>query len=196
MFRQFAAKVSYNLYKPLDNKRRINGHLFELFIPEHRINTRITEMAGQFGRTMKRGTTMVPVMSGAFYFAGQFLDKIDQSYRLLSVQASSYQGVDQSDELLISFLKKNHWIEGANLVILEDIVDTGRTANELEKYFYDRGANHVEVVALFFKPDKLQYTCNLTHYGFEVGTEFLVGYGLDVDEEGRYLKDVWRLVEE
>lgn len=104
--------------------------------------------------------------------------------------------MDQSDELLISFLKKNHWIEGANLVILEDIVDTGRTANELEKYFYDRGANHVEVVALFFKPDKLQYTCNLTHYGFEVGTEFLVGYGLDVDEEGRYLKDVWRLVEE
>lgn len=180
----------------MDNKRRINGHLFELFIPEHRINTRITEMAERFGRVMEPGMTMVPVMSGAFYFASQFLDKIDQSYRLLSVQASSYHGVDQSDELLISFLKKDKWIDGAHLVILEDIVDTGRTAHELEKYFYDRGAVQVEVVALFYKPDKLRYACNLTHYGFEVGNEFLVGYGLDVDEEGRYLKDVWRLVEE
>ncbi len=175
------------------NKRKINGHLFELFISEGEINTRITELAAQFSRILDGEITMVPVMSGAFYFAYQFLSHIVKPYRLLSVQAASYQGVEQSEECRISYLKEDRWIKGAHLVILEDIVDTGRTAHELEQFFYERGAAYVEVVALFFKPGKYRYDCNLTHYGFEVGNEFLVGYGLDVDEEGRYLKDVWRL---
>ncbi len=153
-------------------------------------------MARLVNAQLMPGSTMVPVMSGAFYFASQFLAEIDKPYRLLSVQVSSYQGVDQADEILISFLKKDHWIEDAHLIILEDIVDTGRTACELQKFFYDRGAAHVEIIALFYKPGKLQFDCNLTHFGFEVGGEFLVGYGLDVDEEGRYLKDVWRLTME
>lgn len=151
-------------------------------------------MARAFTRTLESEVAMVPVMAGAFYFAHEFLSHIDRPYRLLSVQAASYQGVEQSDTCEISFLKNDRWIEGAHLVILEDIVDTGRTAHELERFLYDRGAAYVEVVALFFKPDKVRYKCNLTHFGFEVGHEFLVGYGLDVDEEGRYLKDVWRLV--
>ena len=52
----------------------------------------------------------------------------------------------------------------------------------------------MEVLSLFYKPDQLRFDCNLSMYGFEAGPEFLVGYGLDVDEEGRYLKDVYRLV--
>ncbi len=176
------------------NKRKINGHLFELFISEQEINKRITTLADEFSRTATTQLTMVPVMVGAFYFSYQFLAHLDHPYRMLSVQAASYQGVEQSEDCQISFLKEDRWIRGAHIVILEDIVDTGRTSHELERYFYERGAEYVEVVALFYKPGKLRYECNLTHFGFEVGNEFLVGYGLDVDEEGRYLKDVWKLV--
>lgn len=176
----------------LDNKLRINDHLFELFIDHQQIETRISEMAKRFNKDLGPGRAMVPVMVGAFYFASRFLSYIDKPYRLFGVQASSYQGVNQSDELLISFLKNDHWIDGAHLVILEDIIDSGRTAFELEKFFYSKGAVYVEVVALFYKPEQQRYECNLTHYGFEVGSEFLVGYGLDVDEEGRYLKDVYK----
>lgn len=171
----------------------MNGYLFELFIGQREINIRIKEMAQRLNETLLPGRTMVPVMSGAFYFAAQFLAEIDKPYRLLSVQASSYQGVEQTGELLISFLKGDQWIEGVHIIILEDIVDTGRTVHELEKYFYSKGAATVEVVALFYKPGQQRYDCNLTHFGFEVGHEFLVGFGLDIDEEGRHLKDVWRM---
>lgn len=104
--------------------------------------------------------------------------------------------MNQSDELVISFLKNDRWIDGEHLVILEDIIDSGRTAFELEKFFYSKGAAHVEVVALFYKPGQQRYECNLTHYGFEVGSEFLIGYGLDIDEEGRHMKDVWQLAKD
>lgn len=179
----------------MDNKLKINGHLFELFISHQQIKRRIKEMAWGFNKDLLPGRAMVPVMAGAFYFAGGFLSFIDKPYRLFSVQASSYHGVNRSEELLISFLKNERLIEGAHLVILEDVVDSGRTAFELEKYFYSKGAAHVEVVALFYKPGQQKYECNLTHYGFEVGAEFLIGYGMDFDEEGRDLKDVYRWIE-
>lgn len=176
----------------MDTELKINGHEFELFIAQDEIEDRIEEMARRFNTDLRPGVAMVPVMAGAFYFASRFLSYIDKPYRLFGVQASSYQGVNQSDEFLVSFLKNDQLIDGAHLVILEDVVDSGRTASELEKFFYSKGAAHVEVVALFYKPAQQQYECNLTHFGFEVGSEFIIGYGLDIDEEGRHLKDVYR----
>ncbi len=176
----------------MDAKLKINEHEFELFIAQDKIEDRIAEMAWRFSSDLKSEVAMVPVMAGAFYFASRFLSHIDKPYRLFGVQASSYKGVNQSEELAISFLKDDRWIKDAHLVILEDIIDSGRTAHELEKYFYSKEAARVEVVALFYKPEQQRFQCNLTHYGFEIDPEFIVGYGLDVDEEGRYLKDVYR----
>lgn len=172
----------------------IGGHLFELFLNHRQIEHRIRDMAHRFNQNMHTGITMVPVMAGAFYFAGSFLGHITRPYRLMGVQASSYEGVNQADNVHLAILKEDTMVEGAHLVILEDIIDSGRTAHRLENRLYELGANKVEVLSLFYKPDQLRFECNLSMYGFEAGPEFLVGYGLDVDEEGRYLKDVYRLV--
>ena len=178
----------------MNNKLVIKGHLFELFLEQHRIEARIAEMAKMYNQDLSAEKTMIPVMSGAFYFTSQFLQHIDKPYRLATVQTSSYRGVNQGDQIDISYRKDEGLIRDRGLVILEDIVDSGRTASELENYFYALGAADVEVVSLFYKPDKHKYPCNLVSYGFSVGSEFLVGYGLDLDEEGRYMKNVFRLV--
>lgn len=76
----------------LDNKLRINGHQFELFIDHQQIETRISEMAHRFNEDLTPGVAMVPVMAGAFYFAARFLSFIDKPYRLFGVQPPVMKG--------------------------------------------------------------------------------------------------------
>lgn len=164
-----------------------------MFIDQQTIEERISEMAKEFNDEVYSDLLMVPVMTGAFYFAARFLQEVKQPYRLIGLQASSYDGLQGGKEVDISFHKENR-IQGSHIVILEDIIDSGRTAHELEGYFYRHGAVAVTVIALLHKPDNQQFSCNLVNYGFRIGPEFIVGYGLDLDEEGRYLKALYQHV--
>lgn len=188
-----AAKLVFYLNFLLKNNIKINGHHFEMFIDQRTIENRIDEMAKEFMAGAPSDLVMVPVLSGAFYFSARFLQNINQPYRLIGMQASSYDGLQGRKNVNISF-HKEHCIQGNHIVVLEDIVDSGRTANELEAFFNNHGAISVSVIALFYKPENQRFKCNLVDYGFPIGPEFIVGYGLDLDEEGRHLRAVYRHV--
>src|SRR5690625_5833781 len=95
---------------------------------------------------------MIPVMTGAFYFSSYFLSCLDFPYRLFTMSVQSYQGLKSRGEVHIHFPKEGSWIRNADIIILEDIIESGLTVHHLEKFFYARGARSVSVITLFHKP--------------------------------------------
>lgn len=173
-------------------KIQIGGHSFVLLYSQREIENRIYEMANSFKQDPTRDYVMIPVMTGAFYFSSYFLSCLDFPYRLFTMSVQSYQGLESRGEVLVHFPKDTTWIHDADVVILEDIIETGLTVHHLEKYFYARGARSVSVITLFHKPSQQRYEFDVLMSGFEISNEFIVGYGLDYDESGRWLKSVYQ----
>ena len=88
-----------------------------------------------------------------------------------------------------------HNIFNRNIVIIEDIVDTGKTLNHILEEFNELGAKSIEILTLLHKPEVSKTPMNLKYVGFEIPNKFVVGYGLDYDGYGRNLKDIYKVVE-
>lgn len=176
----------------MEEKIKISGQSFTLLYSQAQIQDRIREMANTFKTEQDRNYTMIPVMTGAFYFSAQFLSHLNFPYKIFTLNARSYNGLKSRGDVEIFFPKDSEWIRDADIVILEDIIETGLTIHQLEKYFQDRGAASVSVITLFYKPGKQAYRCHILQSGFEISDEFIVGFGLDYNEEGRWLKSVYQ----
>lgn len=176
----------------MEEKIKIAGTPFILRYTQNQIEKRIREMAYSFERETDRHYTMIPVMTGAFYFSASFLSHLDFPYRIFTLNVHSYEGMESKGAAEVFFSKDSTWIKGADIIILEDIVETGWTVSHLEKYFKERGARSVSVITLFYKPGRQKHPCSIRQFGFEISDEFIVGYGLDFNEEGRWLKAVYQ----
>ena len=177
----------------LKSEITIEGVSFDLLFSGDEIEKKIREMGEAFAaRSGEKLYTMVPVMTGALYFSARFLSYLDFPYRVFSVSAESYDGLTSTGEVNIYFPKDLTWLEGADVIILEYIVETGLTIRRLESFFYAHGAQSVSVITLFYKPERLQYDCPVREYGFSIGDEFIVGYGMDYHEQGRWLQAVYQ----
>ena len=86
-------------------------------------------------------------------------------------------------------------VAGRHVVILEDIVDTGHTLRYTTQKLRDLKAADVRIATLFFKPNNFQYTYPIDYKGMDIGNEFIVGYGLDYDQQGRNLPDIYKIIE-
>ena len=86
-------------------------------------------------------------------------------------------------------------VNGRNIVIVEDIVDSGRTMNELLKDLNKKGAKSIKIASMMFKPNAFKYDYKIDYIGMNIGNDFIVGYGLDYNEYGRNLKEIYKIVE-
>lgn len=136
----------------------------------------------------------VAVLNGSFIFAADLLRELPFSPQLAFIKVASYQGMSSSGRVeLISDLTES--VDGRNLVLLEDVVDSGLTVAFLKELFVSRGAKSVKVAALLFKPDALKTGTAPEYAAFEIRNEFVIGYGLDYDGIGRNLKEIHILAE-
>ena len=127
-------------------------------------------------------------------FASDVMKKIKINSEISFIKLKSYSGI-QSTGTVKELLGLELDLSGRHIIILEDIVDSGKTMHDLFKMLKSKKVASVKLFSLLVKPNALKYDIKIDYTGFEVPNDFLVGYGLDYNEQGRNLNEIYKLVE-
>lgn len=174
----------------------IKGLTFEPFIAESHLVERVGELAQVINRDYRGKTPIfLPILNGAFIFAADLYRHIAIPSELSFMKLSSYRGERSSGSVQRS-LGLSTEVRNRHLLIVEDIVDTGQTLAWLLAELGAQEPASIEVVTLLQKPAALLHPVVVKYVGFDVSNDFVVGYGLDYDQEGRNLRDLYRKVGE
>lgn len=169
----------------------VKDRQFDIFIAEEEIKQKVAALAKRIEQDYKgRNPLFVGILNGAFIFAADLLREIDIDAEIQFTRVSSYEGTDTTGKVH-TLLGLNADIRGRELIIVEDIVDTGITMASLVPQLKEQGAASVEIACLLTKPGKLQVPLDIKYCAMEIPNEFIVGYGLDYDGHGRNLKDIY-----
>ncbi|MDR3285961.1 MAG: hypoxanthine phosphoribosyltransferase [Prevotellaceae bacterium] len=138
---------------------------------------------------------IVGVLNGAFMFLADLMKYLDFDCELTFVRVSSYEGTQSKGELLeVLGLNKN--IDGRTIILVEDIVDTGTTITKLHQMLTtNHSPKQVKIATLLLKPQVYKKSLALDYVAMEIPNDFIVGFGLDYNELGRNLKDIYKITE-
>ncbi len=137
-----------------------------------------------------RRPLFVVVLTGGFMFASDLLKRFTGDCEIVFIRVASYEGTGSTGQVQeIMGLRED--VQGRDLILVEDIVDTGTTVHHLLPTLRANQPASIEVAAMFFKPDSLRYPLALKYMAMEIPNDFVVGYGLDYDGLGRNLPDVY-----
>jgi len=168
---------------------------FETFIPYEEIDAAIDKMAVVINDEMKDKTPIfLVILNGSFMFTGDLMKKLDFPCELSFIKLASYSGT-QSTNKVKELIGINQNINDRTIVIVEDIVDSGLTLAGLTKQLFSMGAADVKIATLLFKPKAFKEDYSIDYIGIEIPNDFIVGYGLDYYEQGRNLKDIYKVIE-
>lgn len=159
----------------------------DIFISKEKIQTRITQLAKQIESDFKgEDIVIVGVLNGAFMFVADLIREISLPLELDFLAASSYVGTQSSGELVINKDIKID-ITNKNVILVEDIVDTGLTINKIKELFLKRNPKSLRLCSLLHKPARTIHETQIDYLGFEIEDKFVIGYGLDFDGKYREL---------
>jgi hypoxanthine phosphoribosyltransferase len=162
---------------------------FRVLIGRDDIARRARELAAELRRCLgDEPPLLVVVIEGARRFARLIQQALPGTLPLHEVRARSYVGTESSGEVTITTPELA--VNGRDVVLLEDIVDTGRTVAALRRHFVGEGARSCRVVSLLSKPSRRVVEVDVEHIGFEIPDEFVIGFGMDLDGRYRDLDDV------
>lgn len=177
-------------------KIRLKDKNFELFISEKEIEGAIAEMARRIKADVgDRNPLFVGVLNGAFMFAAELMKQIDASYEITFARYSSYAGTSTTG-VVREVMPVQADVRGRTVVLLEDVVDTGYTMQYVMEKLRMDGAADVRLATMLFKPESLRCDLKPDYVGLQIPDDFIVGYGLDYDEQGRTLRDIYRVAAE
>ncbi len=175
---------------------RLKDKNFELFISEKEIEDAIAEMARRIKADVgNRNPLFVGVLNGAFMFAAELMKQLDTSYEITFARYSSYAGTSTTG-VVREVMPVQADVRGRTVVLLEDVVDTGYTMQYVMGKLRADGAAEVRLATMLFKPDSLLCDLRPDYVGLQIPNDFIVGYGLDYDEQGRTLRDIYRVAAE
>lgn len=168
---------------------------FKIFIPSEKITLRIREMALQINEDyIDKNPLFLSILNGAFIFTADIFREITIPAEVSFIKLKSYRRMETSGKVK-ELLGLEHNIFNRNIVIIEDIVDTGKTLTHILEEFNELGAKSIEILTLLHKPEVSKTPMDLKYVGFEIPNKFVVGYGLDYDGYGRNLKDIYKVIE-
>jgi hypoxanthine phosphoribosyltransferase len=167
---------------------------FTPFIKENEIQNAVREMAKEINEVYAgKHLHLVVVLKGAFIFAADLIRQITVDNTIHFVKFSSYDGIKTTGTVREEFSLKIHPKDN-DILIIEDIVDTGTTLTYfIEKIQKEKPAS-VQIASLMVKPAAMKYDLFIKFNAFNIGNDFVVGYGLDYDDMGRNLKEIYKLV--
>ena len=172
----------------------INDKTFETSMPEAQIKWRVKELARQISQDMEgKNPLFLAVLNGAFIFAADLMREMTIPCEISFVKLASYQGITSTGKVH-EVIGINENLQGRTVIILEDIVESGLTIKRMIESLGTRNTADIRVCTLFFKPDQLKEPLKLDYVAFEIPNDFILGYGLDYDQQGRGLKDLYTLV--
>jgi len=158
-------------------------------VTEAQISERVAQLAQELELAYPDGALLVGVLKGSFLFLADLVRRLPPTFAVDFLGVRSYQGTESSGAVEIT-LDLATDITGRDVLIVEDIVDTGLTLDYLVRLLRSRGPASLRVVALFFKAEAHEGRSKPDWVGFEIPSTFVVGYGMDVDERFRGLPEV------
>ncbi|HSF53208.1 MAG TPA: hypoxanthine phosphoribosyltransferase [Algoriphagus sp.] len=172
---------------------RIKDLTFDLFISEEELKVRLAEMGKEITSEFKgEDLVLLGVLNGSFIVMADLAREIDLSVSCEFLKISSYSGTESTGEVK-SLLGLSADLEGKNVLIVEDIVDTGISMNYLISELKRHNPYRLQIATLLFKKEAFRFNYRLDYVGFEIPNKFVVGYGLDYDGLGRNLPDLYQL---
>lgn len=177
-----------------DKRVRLHDLEFELMYPRERLLARVQEIgAALFQRYQRDTPVFVPVLTGSFVFAADLVRAYGGACEIRFVRLASYEGLQSGPELRTVMGLDDDALKGRHVIVVEDIVDTGRTLHEFQKQVQAHEPASLCVTALLSKPAAHCFAAPVDYVGFDIPNDFVVGYGLDYSGLGRNLPDIYRL---
>ncbi len=165
---------------------------FKKFIPSDRIQKKVTVLANRIDKDYKGMTPVfLPILNGSFIFASDLIKQITIPCRVSFVKVTSYAGTASTGQLK-TLIGHEESLFGLDIIIVEDIIDTGLTLQKIMTELKELGARSVEAVALLRKKSAREKNVEIKYVGFDIEDEFVLGYGLDYDGLGRNSQDLFK----
>lgn len=172
---------------------KLHNTYFKKYISEEKIAEAIDLMAEQINEDCKNETPVfIGILNGSFMFVADLVRRYNYECTVSFVKLASYEGTDSTGNIK-QLVGLNEDLEGKTVIILEDIIDTGNTLQEIYDIFSDRKLKQLKVATLFFKPDVFKKDLPIDYIGISIPDKFIIGYGLDYDGLGRNLDSIYQL---
>jgi len=175
---------------------KLHDLYFKPFISAEKIDEAVQEMADQISLDLGDVIPVfIGILNGSFMFVSDFVKKYPKPCEVTFIKLASYEGVKSTEDIqrLIGLTQD---LTGREVVILEDIIDSGNTLEEVHRIFENENVKSLKIATLFYKPEAYNKDYKLHYIGIKIPNKFIVGYGLDYNGLGRDLPEVYQLKSE
>ena len=172
----------------------VHDKQFETFLSDEAIQKRVREIAEQINNEFKgKRPLFIAILNGSFMFASDLFKQLALDAEICFIKLASYKGM-KSTGRVVSTIGLEEDIYGKDVIIVEDIVDTGKTLHQFLPKLMHQHPKSLKIATLLHKPEATEFPLTLDYIGFSIPNKFVVGYGLDYSGLGRNLKEIYQLV--
>ena len=172
---------------------KIKDKEFVPMISEAEIKERVKAVAQQISKDMEgKNPLLLAVLNGSFVFAADLMREITIPCEISFVKLASYQGTTSTGKVK-EVIGINEDLSGRTIIIVEDIVESGLTMKRMIESIGTRNPESVNICTLLLKPDRLKTDLDIKYVAFSIPNDFILGYGLDYDQQAKGLKDIYVL---
>lgn len=172
---------------------QVNGKNFQPYLTAEEISKQIKRLGAVINKEYEgKRPLFIAILNGSFMFASDLFKELSIEVEICFIKLASYKGTRSTGHVITS-IGLDESLKDRHVIIIEDIVDTGKTLSEFLPQLKDQQPASLKIAALLHKPDALVYPLSIDYLGFSVPDKFLLGYGLDFDGLGRNLKEIYQL---
>lgn len=174
---------------------QVHDKHFVPYLSAKEIADKIKEMATQINKDYDgKRPLFIAVLNGSFIFASDLFRQLNIEAEISFIKLASYKGTTSTGNV-ITAIGLEESLHNRHIILVEDIIDTGKTLHEFVPQLQHQGPASIEIAALLTKPDALKFPVNPKYEGFAIPNKFVVGYGLDYDGLGRNIPEIYQLGE-
>ncbi|HNU88344.1 MAG TPA: hypoxanthine phosphoribosyltransferase [Ferruginibacter sp.] len=167
---------------------------FQPYIKAEQIQEQVARLGVQINAEYAgKNPLFIAILNGSFMFASDLFKELTVDAEICFIKLASYKGTKSTGNVVTS-IGLDESLKGRHVIIVEDIVDTGKTLYEFLPQLTNQQPASLKIAALLHKPEALNFPLTIDYLGFNVPNKFLLGYGLDYDGHGRNLKEIYQLV--
>ena len=172
---------------------KLHDKTFDTYLSDDAIQQRVKELAARINKDYEgKRPLFIAILNGSFMFASDIFKHLTIEAEISFIKLASYRGTKSSGTIVTS-IGLDDDLYGRDVIILEDIVDTGKTLDEFLPKLQHQQPKSLKIVALLHKYEATKYPITIDYIGFKIPDKFVVGYGLDYDGLGRNLKEIYQL---